>query len=122
IDKDGWLHTGDIGHYDHDGYFYVVNRLKELIKYKGYQVAPAELEGLLSTHPDIADSAVMGVPDIVAGELPKAFIVKKPAATITEEQICQFVGERVAPHKKLRGGVEFLKEIPKSTSGKILRN
>ncbi|CAH1791186.1 unnamed protein product [Owenia fusiformis] len=121
IDKDGWLHTGDIGHYDHDGYFFVVDRLKELIKYKGFQVAPAELEGLLLTHPDIADSAVIGVPDIVAGELPKAFIVKKPGATITGAQICQFVEELVAPHKKLRGGVEFCQEIPKSPSGKILR-
>ncbi|CAH1791187.1 unnamed protein product [Owenia fusiformis] len=121
IDEEGWLHTGDIGHYDHNGHFYVVDRLKELVKYKGFQVAPAELEGLLLTHPDIADSAVIGVPDIVAGELPKAFIVKKPGATITGEQICKFVEGLVAPHKKLRGGVEFCQEIPKSPSGKILR-
>ncbi len=77
VDSEGWLHTGDIGYADEDGYFWIVDRLKELIKYKGFQVAPAELEALLLTHPAVADAAVIGVPDEEAGELPKAFVVRK---------------------------------------------
>ncbi|XP_064623191.1 uncharacterized protein LOC135485270 [Lineus longissimus] len=119
--KDGWFFTGDIGHVDADGYFYVVDRLKELIKYKGFQVPPAELEGLLLTHPSIADAAVIGVADESAGELPKAFVVLKPNSDTTEEDIVKFVEERVAYYKQLRGGVEFLTDIPKAASGKILR-
>ncbi|RDD39450.1 4-coumarate--CoA ligase 1 [Trichoplax sp. H2] len=120
IDADGWLHTGDIGYYDESGHFYIVDRLKELIKYKGFQVAPAELEELLLTHPKVADAAVIGVPDVDAGELPKAFVVKR-ANDITEEEIIAFIASEVGPHKKLRGGVEFIESIPKSASGKILR-
>lgn len=120
IDRDGWLHTGDIGYVDADGYLYVVDRLKELIKYKGFQVAPAELEGILLVHEAIADAAVVPVPDEEAGELPKAYIVLKPHWTVTAEEIMAFVAERVAPHKKIRQ-VEFVNEIPKSASGKILR-
>lgn len=118
IDGDGFLHTGDIGYVDDDGYFYIVDRLKELIKYKGFQVPPAELEALLLSHPKVADAAVIGVPDDEAGELPKAFVV--PNGDVTEEEIMEFVGGKVAPHKKVRL-VEITTEIPKSASGKILR-
>jgi acyl-CoA synthetase (AMP-forming)/AMP-acid ligase II len=118
LDKEGWLHTGDIGHADADGDFYVVDRLKELIKYKGYQVPPAELEAILLTHPAVADAAVIPSPDEDAGEVPKAFVVLKGQATPAE--LMQFVAERVAPHKKVRL-VEAIDEIPKSASGKILR-
>ena len=118
IDDDGFLHTGDIGYVDEDGYFYIVDRLKELIKYKGFQVPPAELEALLLTHPKIADAAVIGVPDEEAGELPKAYVV--PNGDLTEEEVMEFVAGHVAPHKKVRL-VEITNEIPKSASGKILR-
>ena len=120
IDDDGWLHTGDIAHFDEDGHIYVVDRLKELIKYKGFQVPPAELEGLLLTHPAVADSAVIGIPDDEAGELPKAFVTLKPGAEATAEEIQEFVAGQVAHFKQIRA-VEFLDEIPKSASGKILR-
>lgn len=121
IDNEGWFHTGDIGHYDEEGYFYIVDRLKELIKYKGFQVAPAELEGTLLSHNSIADAAVIGVPDLQAGELPKAFVVLKPNMALTKDEIMKFVEGRLSPHKHLRGGVEFIDQIPKSLSGKILR-
>ncbi|HKR22046.1 MAG TPA: long-chain fatty acid--CoA ligase, partial [Pyrinomonadaceae bacterium] len=118
IDPDGWLHTGDIGYADEDGHFFIVDRAKELIKYKGLQVAPAELEAVLLTHPCIADAAVIPCPDDEAGEVPKAIVVLKQAAE--PESIMEFVAERVAPHKKIRY-VEFMETIPKSPSGKILR-
>jgi acyl-CoA synthetase (AMP-forming)/AMP-acid ligase II len=118
IDADGWLHTGDIGHADADGNFYVVDRLKELIKYKGMQVAPAELEALLLTHPAIADAAVVSLKDEEAGEIPRAFVVLKGPATADE--LVAFVAQRVAPYKKIRR-VDFIDAIPKSPSGKILR-
>ena len=120
IDDDGWLHTGDIGHIDADGHFTIVDRLKELIKYKGFQVPPAELEALLVTHPAVADAAVIGIPDDEAGELPKGFITLKPGAEATEDDIKTFVASEVATYKQLRL-VEFVDEIPKSASGKILR-
>jgi acyl-CoA synthetase (AMP-forming)/AMP-acid ligase II len=120
IDAEGWLHTGDIGHVDADGYFTIVDRLKELIKYKGFQVPPAELEALLVTHPAVADVAVIGIPDDEAGELPKAFVVLKPGAEATAEDLQAFVAERVAHYKQVRQ-VAFVEEIPKSASGKILR-
>lgn len=118
IDHDGWLHTGDVGYADADGYFFIVDRLKEFIKYKGYQVAPAELEALLLTHPAVADAAVIPKADEEAGEVPKAFIVKR--SDITAEEIMAFVAEHAAPYKKVRV-VEFIEKIPKSASGKILR-
>jgi acyl-CoA synthetase (AMP-forming)/AMP-acid ligase II len=118
LDEDGWLHTGDIGYVDEDGFFYIVDRLKELIKYKGYQVAPAELEALLLSHPAIADVAVIPSPDEEAGEVPKAFVVLKAEAT--PEAIMDWVAERVSPQKKVRR-VEFVDSVPKSLSGKILR-
>ncbi|HVH65027.1 MAG TPA: 4-coumarate--CoA ligase family protein [Candidatus Acidoferrum sp.] len=118
LDKDGWLHTGDIGHADADGDFYVVDRVKELIKYKAYQVPPAELEAILLTHPAVADAAVIPSPDEEAGEVPKAFVVLK--SPVEADALMQFVAERVAPYKKVRL-VETIDEIPKSASGKILR-
>ena len=120
IDADGWLHTGDVAHLDEDGHIYIVDRIKELIKFKGFQVPPAELEGLLLTHPAVADSAVIGIPDDEAGEIPKAFITLKPGAEATAEEIQEFVKGQVATYKQIRL-LEFLPEIPKSASGKILR-
>jgi acyl-CoA synthetase (AMP-forming)/AMP-acid ligase II len=118
IDADGWLHSGDIGYADADGDFFVVDRLKELIKYKGLQIAPAELEATLLTHPSIADAAVIPVADEEAGEVPKGFVVLKSEATA--DQIMAYVAERVAPYKKLRA-IQIVEQIPKSPSGKILR-
>ncbi len=118
IDADRWLHTGDIGYTDEDGYFYIVDRVKELIKYKGMQVAPAELEAILLTHPAVADAAVIPIPDEEAGEIPKAFVVLKGEATPAE--LMEYVASKVAPHKKIRQ-LEVINQIPKSTSGKILR-
>ncbi|CAH1373792.1 hypothetical protein MTP99_015171 [Tenebrio molitor] len=121
IDKDGWLHTGDVAYYDEDEYFYIVDRIKELIKYKAFQVAPAELEALLVTHPAVADAAVIGLPDEAAGELPLAYVVKKPGKTATEKELEKFIAENVSSQKRLRGGVIFVDEIPRNPSGKILR-
>src|SRR5258707_4990810 len=118
IDAEGWLHTGDIGYADDDGDFFVVDRLKELIKYKGCPVAPAELEALLLTHPAVADVAVIPSPDDEAGEVPKAFVVTR--AQVTAEELMAFVAERVAPTKRVRR-LEMIDQIPKSPSGKILR-
>jgi len=120
IDSDGWLHTGDVGFIDEDGHLTIVDRVKELIKYKGFQVAPAELEALLLTHPAIADAAVIGVPDEEAGEHPRAFIVLQPGAELTAEEITAFTAEHVATYKVVHD-VVFTDEIPKSASGKILR-
>ncbi|XP_068618880.1 luciferin 4-monooxygenase [Battus philenor] len=121
IDSDGYVRTGDIGYYDNDGYFYIVDRLKELIKYKGFQVAPAELEAIVLQHPGVADCGVVGLPDEEAGELPVAFVVRQPNVKVTEAEIVQHVAAKMSPAKHLRGGVIFLEEIPKNASGKILR-
>jgi acyl-CoA synthetase (AMP-forming)/AMP-acid ligase II len=120
IDGDAWLHSGDIGYADTDGYLFVVDRVKELIKYKGMQVAPAELEGVIQAHAAVADVAVIPVPDLEAGEIPKAFVVLRPNAQATAEEIMAHVADQVAPHKKVRR-VEFIDAIPKVPSGKILR-
>jgi acyl-CoA synthetase (AMP-forming)/AMP-acid ligase II len=123
IDPDGWYHTGDVGFVDREGWFFIVDRTKELIKYKGMQVAPAELEALLQTHPAVLDAAVIRKADEEAGEVPKAFVVLKPdpaSRATTAETIMAFVAERVAPHKRIRH-LEFIDQIPKSASGKILR-
>ena len=106
--------------YHEGGYFSIVDRVKELIKYKGYQIAPAELEALLLSHPKVMDAAVIGVLDDDKQEIPKAFIVAAPDSGLTEDEVMAFVAEQVAPHKKVRR-VEFIDAIPKSTSGKILR-
>ena len=102
IDDDGWLHTGDIGHIDADGHLFIVDRLKELIKYKGFQVPPAELEALLLTHPQIADAAVIGLPDDEAGEIPAAYVVLKQGQDATAADIQGFVAEKVASYKQIR--------------------
>ena len=122
IDPDGWLRTGDIGYCDHEGRLFVVDRLKELIKTNGRQVAPAELEALLLQHPAISDAAVVAVTDEQAGEVPKAFVVLKcqPAGNDMGQEIMDFIAARVAPYKRIRS-VEFVGEIPKSPAGKILR-
>ena len=118
IDADGWLHTGDIGHMDETGYFYIVDRLKELIKYKGYQVPPAELEAILLGHPAVSDAAVIPIHDAEGGEVPKAFVVLRQP--IDGDSLIAYVAERVAPYKRVRQ-VEVVDTIPKSASGKILR-
>ncbi|WP_222267698.1 4-coumarate--CoA ligase family protein [Modestobacter marinus] len=121
LDPEGWLHTGDLAVVDDEGRYTIVDRLKELIKYKGYQVAPAELEAVLLGHPEIVDAAVIGVLDRESGdELPKAFVVRSPGSALTGDDVTAFVAERVAPHKKVRL-VEFIEAVPKSAAGKILR-
>jgi 4-coumarate--CoA ligase len=117
----GWLRTGDIGHFDEDGYLYLTDRLKELIKFKGFQVAPAELEAELLTHPDIADAAVIGLPDADAGEVPMAFVVTAPgAAAPTLETVQAYLETRLAHYKQIHR-LDLIDEVPKSASGKILR-
>ncbi|XP_022118811.2 4-coumarate--CoA ligase 1 [Pieris rapae] len=118
---DGFYRTGDIGYYDEEGYFYIIDRIKELIKYNAWQVSPSELEAILLKHGDVKDAAVIGAPDSSAGELPTAFVVKKENSLITDTEIRQFVDTKVASWKKLRGGVIFVDSIPKNPSGKILR-
>jgi 4-coumarate--CoA ligase len=120
ITDDGWLRTGDIGHVDEEGHVFVVDRLKELIKYKGFQVPPAELEALLLTHPDVADVAVVGLPDEEAGEIPAAFVVLRPGSEATAEELMAFVASEVSHYKQIRR-LEFIEAVPKSASGKILR-
>ena len=118
VDPQGWLHTGDIGVLSARGNLTIVDRVKELIKYKAWQIAPAELEAVLLTHPAVADAAVIGVPDPEAGEIPKAIVVRR--APVTSEELLRFAAERVAPHKRIRL-LAFSDQIPKSPSGKILR-
>ncbi|PAA59259.1 hypothetical protein BOX15_Mlig001841g3 [Macrostomum lignano] len=121
IDADGWFATGDVGHIDEDGYLFISDRLKELIKVKGLQVAPAELEALLLECPDVTDAGVVARPDERAGELPVAFVVRREGSLASEADIQRWVAERVAPHKRLEGGVRFIDAVPKAASGKILR-
>lgn len=129
LSDSGWLRTGDVAYYDGDGYFYITDRIKELIKVRGYQVAPAELESLLLTHEAVQDAAVIGRPDDASGELPRAYVVlKEQQSTATADEqatnrddIYEWVKSRVAPYKRLDGGIVFTDKIPKSASGKILR-
>ena len=118
--SDGWLHTGDIGYVDADGYLFIVDRKKEMIKYKSFSIAPADLEAVLMQHPDVADCAVIGVPDMECGELPKAFVVPRSGMTIDVSSLDQFVAERVAGYKRIRF-FETVTAIPRTPSGKILR-
>ncbi|MFM9631180.1 MULTISPECIES: 4-coumarate--CoA ligase family protein [Streptomyces] len=121
IDGDGWLHTGDIGRVDDGGWLFVVDRVKELIKYKGFQVAPAELEALLLTHPGIADAAVIGEYNDDGNEVPHAYVVRQPTAPdLAEGEVAMYVAERVAPYKRVRL-VTFIDTVPRAASGKILR-
>ncbi len=120
LSEDGWLLTGDIGWLDEDGYLHILDRKKEMIKYKGYQVAPAELEALLHEHPAVADAAVIPKPHVEGGEIPKALIVLREGSQATPEELMAFVAEKVAPYKKIRE-VEYLSVVPKTPSGKILR-
>lgn len=120
MDAEGWLHTGDIATVSPGGILHIVDRLKELIKYKGYQVAPAVLEAVLPESPAIADAAVIGVHDDDGQEIPQAFVVPQPGAELAADEVIAFVAERVAPHEKVRR-VQFVDTIPKSSSGKILR-
>ena len=119
LTEDGWLKTGDVARVDDDGTFRIVDRVKELIKYKGYQVPPAELEALLVGHPAIADAAVIPIADEAGGEAPKACVVLAGDG-IDEDELMAWVAERVAPYKRIRA-VEVVDEIPKSASGKIMR-
>jgi len=118
--RDGWLYTGDLALMDEEGYFRIVDRKKEIIKYKGYTIAPAEVEAVLYQHPAVKECAVVGKPDALAGEVPKAYIVLKDEHTASEEELIRFCEQRVAPYKKIRE-VEFINQIPKTQVGKILR-
>ncbi len=118
--RDGWLFTGDIACMDKDGYFYITDRKKDLIKTKDYSVYPRELEDILYEHPAVKLCAVVGKPDSLAGEVPKAYVVRKEGATASEEEIMAFVNEKVAPYKAIRE-VEFRKELPISSAGKVLK-
>ena len=120
ITDDGWLHTGDIVRMDDDGYVWILDRKKELIKYKGFQVPPAELEGILLEHPAVTDAAVIGKLDLEAGEVPKAFVVRRPDTDVSGEDLMAFVADKVATFKHIRE-VEFTDAIPKNPTGKILR-
>ncbi|WJZ98846.1 hypothetical protein VitviT2T_017346 [Vitis vinifera] len=120
IDKEGWLHTGDIGYIDDDDELFIVDRLKELIKYKGFQVAPAELEAMLIAHPNVSDAAVVSMKDEAAGEVPVAFIVRSNGSKITEDEIKQYISKQVVFYKRIYR-VFFVETIPKAPSGKILR-
>lgn len=125
LTEDGYFKTGDVGHQDEQGNFFITDRVKELIKYKGFQVPPAELEGLIASHPKVADVAVVGVyEEEQATEVPRAYIVPAPGVEggkETEAEIASWLAGRVARHKRLRGGIRFIDEVPKSASGKILR-
>ncbi len=120
IDSEGWLHTGDVAVLDEHGHYSIVDRIKELIKYKGFQVPPAELEALIVTHPSVLDVAVIGVPDDEAGELPKAFVSLAPGASLSLDELQEFVGEHLVAYKQIRL-LEEIDVVPKSASGKILR-
>ncbi|MCH8062872.1 MAG: AMP-binding protein [Chloroflexi bacterium] len=120
LTDDGWIRTGDIVRMNEEGYVWILDRKKELIKYKGFQVPPAELEGLLLEHPAVADAAVIGIPDVESGEVPKAFVVKKQGEEPSAAEIMDFVAEKVATFKRIKV-VEFIDAIPKNPSGKILR-
>ncbi|TGZ49724.1 luciferin 4-monooxygenase [Temnothorax longispinosus] len=121
IDQDGWLHTGDIGYFDDKSKLHVIDRVKELIKYKGYQVSPSEIETVLLSHPEVKDAAVAGKPDERSGEVPVAFVVKQPGAKITAQDLQELVKKQLSPQKWLYGGVQFVDAIPKNPAGKILR-
>ncbi|XP_011639198.1 4-coumarate--CoA ligase 1-like [Pogonomyrmex barbatus] len=121
IDQDGWLHTGDIGYYDDKDRLHVIDRVKELIKYKGFQVSPSEIETVLLSHPEVKDAAVASKPDERDGERAVAFVVKQPGAKVTAKDLHDLIKQKLSPQKWLYGGVQFIDAVPKSPSGKILR-
>jgi 4-coumarate--CoA ligase len=121
IDSDGFVHTGDLGYYDEDFDFFVIDRLKDLIKYKSFQVAPLEIEQILLQHHGVKDVAVVGKPDDRFGELPVAFVVQRERAQVEESEILEHVRKYVCVEKQLHGGVRFVEEIPRNAIGKILR-
>lgn len=122
VDADGWLHTGDVAYYDQDGFFFIVDRTKELIKVKGNQVSPTELENLIQELPGVSDVAVAGIADEAAGEVPRAYIVLKKGSELSEIAVVGHVKDRVVKYKQLAGGVRFVKEIPRNVAGKVLRH
>lgn len=119
--EDGWFKTGDMVYYNEDNILFVSDRLKELIKVKGFQVAPAELEALIRDFPDVQDAAVVGIPHPTQGEVPRAYIVPKAGKQLNTEKLADFVAGKVAQYKHLKGGIEIVESIPKNTTGKILR-
>ncbi|KAF2894780.1 hypothetical protein ILUMI_11395 [Ignelater luminosus] len=121
IDEEGFLHSGDLGFFDENGHIHIVDRIKELIKYKGFQVAPAELEALILTHAAVKECGVIGIPDDRAGQIPLAYVVRQNGVDVSQQDIIDYVAERISVQKHLYGGVRFIDEIPKSASGKILR-
>lgn len=121
LSKDGWLRTGDIGMYDNNGDFYITDRAKDIIKVQAFQVAPAELEDILLSHPDVLDVAIIGIKHDKFGEVPKAFVVARKDAKLTATEVQEYIEKRCVKYKWLLGGVEFITEVPKSKTGKILR-
>ncbi len=118
--RDGWLYTGDLAAIDEEGYFRIVDRKKETIKYKGYTIAPTEIEAVLYEHPAVKECAVVGKPDAISGEIPKAFIVLKEGHIVSAEELIDFCAQRISPYKKIRE-VAFIDEVPKTNVGKVLR-
>jgi long-chain acyl-CoA synthetase len=118
--RNGWLYTGDLAIMDRNGYFRIVDRKKEIIKYKGYTIAPGEVESVLYQHHAIKECAVIGRPDPAVGEIPKAYVVLLEGCTATADEIVDFCKQRISPYKRVRE-VEFIDEIPKSRVGKVLR-
>lgn len=116
-----WFRTGDLVHYNEHNFFFITDRLKELIKVKGFQVAPAELEEIIRAFPNVTDAAVIGVPHEISGEVPRAYVVPKQGTDLKVDKLQEFVAEKVAAYKQLKGGVEVVASIPKNASGKILR-
>lgn len=121
FDKHGYLKSGDLGYFDEDGYLYIIDRCKDLIKYKGTQVSPTEIEIELQKFDGVEDCAVVGCPDPGAGEVPAAFVVKSPRSELRREDVVDFLKGRLSGYKQLRGGVHFVEDIPRSPSGKVLR-
>ncbi|XP_049792324.1 uncharacterized protein LOC126199448 [Schistocerca nitens] len=121
IDADGWFHTGDVGYYDDAGHFYITDRIKDFVKYKGHHVSSVLLEGLLYKHQAVLEAAVVGVPDPLAAELPRAYVALKSGEQVSAEELANFVNAEVSDHKKLRGGVVFLEKLPMTSTGKVCK-
>lgn len=122
LDADGWLHTGDIGHFDENGNLYVVDRKKDVIKHRGYQYSSAQVEDVISTHPSVSTVAVVSIPDDIVTDLPAAVIVKVKNLEISEKEIFDLVADKLSEFQRLLGGVYFVDELPITISGKIRKN